>query len=149
MRTITVFNTDSNEPFSFESDATTYGQIKDQLKAGGMKVVVRETRNTLEEEGAALPEGNFTIFLYPTKMKSGWDDWEDSEEEEDEDERAGKLEILNSKVTALQNKVDTIYKLLISSAGGQVDNEVIAAEKAKLELAEQLAAEARELRFGN
>ena len=36
-----------------------------------MKATVRETRVDLVHEDAELPAGDFTIFLFPNKVKSG------------------------------------------------------------------------------
>jgi hypothetical protein len=36
-----------------------------------MKAVIKETKVTLENELATLPEGEFTVFLFPNKVKSG------------------------------------------------------------------------------
>jgi len=41
------------------------------MMTGDMKVTVRETRVDLSHEDAELPTGNFTIFLFPNKVKSG------------------------------------------------------------------------------
>jgi len=74
MRTVTVVSTQANERREIQSDATTWGQLKREISSmmtGDMKVTVRETRVDLSHEDAELPTGNFTIFLFPNKVKSG------------------------------------------------------------------------------
>jgi len=41
------------------------------VKWDGMRVVVRETKNTLQDDAALLPAGDFVLFLVPEKVKSG------------------------------------------------------------------------------
>ena len=74
MRTVTVFSTTSNTTTTLTSGASTWGQLKTELGNqvnDDMKVTIRETRNDLSNNEAILPEGNFTIFLFPSKIKSG------------------------------------------------------------------------------
>jgi len=74
MRKINTYSTLTNAPGSVMSDATTWGQLKLQLGdliQGDMKAVIKETKVTLENELATLPEGEFTVFLFPNKVKSG------------------------------------------------------------------------------
>ena len=76
MRKVTVVSTQSNEKKEVSSNATTWGQLKEDsivagMLNGDMKVTVRETRVDLAHEDAELPTGDFTIFLFPAKVKSG------------------------------------------------------------------------------
>lgn len=75
MRKVTVVSTQANDRREFQSEATTWGQLKREISSmitGDMKATVRETRVDLEHEEAQLPTGDFTIFLFPNKVKSGW-----------------------------------------------------------------------------
>lgn len=75
MRKVNVFTTGSDEVVPHMTNATTWGQLKSELGSqvnGNMKVTVRETRNDLVDDNAILPEGEFTIFLFPSKIKSGY-----------------------------------------------------------------------------
>lgn len=77
MRTIKVFSTETSVLKEINSSATTWGELQTELKAANidpsnMKGMVKESKTTLENTGAVLPEGNFTLFLTPTKVKSGW-----------------------------------------------------------------------------
>lgn len=70
-RKITVVSTRESSVTYHESSAETFGQLSQELSLGGMSVVVKETRNTLSLPDAVLPESAFTIFVSPTKVKSG------------------------------------------------------------------------------
>jgi hypothetical protein len=70
-RKITVVSTRESSVNYYESAASTFGELKGDIPMDNMSVVVKETRNTLSLDEAVLPEGPFTIFLSPTKVKSG------------------------------------------------------------------------------
>lgn len=70
-----------NEPREYTTEATTWGELKEELgdqvlnyEGSPMKAVLRSedgTRNTLVDNNTLLPEGNFAILLVPEKVKSG------------------------------------------------------------------------------
>lgn len=70
-----------NTPQEFTTEATTWGELKEELGAqvlnfegSPMKAVLRGadgTRNTLVDNNTLLPEGDFAILLVPEKVKSG------------------------------------------------------------------------------
>ncbi len=75
-RIVTVANPSTNQPVEINTNATTWGELKEQIKAKGistdnMKGIVRSTRVTLEATDAILPEGEFTLFLFTEKNKAG------------------------------------------------------------------------------
>lgn len=74
-RKITVISTSKSQPTTFESEATTYGQLKDSLREfgdlGKLRVVVKETKSTLELDDAVLPQTDFTLFLTAKQIKAG------------------------------------------------------------------------------
>jgi hypothetical protein len=73
-RKVTLKLTTQKDLIHAESGARTYGELKQELKDvkfDGMRVVVRETKNTLQDEAALLPPGDFVLFLVPEKVKSG------------------------------------------------------------------------------
>ena len=75
MRKITIVSTQANERQEIESAATTWGELKEEashLISGDMKATVRETRVDLVHEDAQLPDGDFVLFLFPEKVKSGF-----------------------------------------------------------------------------
>jgi gas vesicle protein len=76
MRTIRVISPQSTSARTFESEATSWGDLREELSEtysgiSDMKAIVRENRNTLESDSASLPEGNFTIILSMKKIASG------------------------------------------------------------------------------
>lgn len=78
MRKITVFSTTNNNKQIIETSAATKGELQDVLlekniDSSEMKMIVKETKATLEHKDAVLPEGEFTLFLFPQKVKSGLD----------------------------------------------------------------------------
>jgi len=75
-RIVKIYTAQNDSLQQIESSATTWGELKAEMKAAaisadGMKATVKTLKVTLENDGAALPEGEFTIFLTAAKMKSG------------------------------------------------------------------------------
>lgn len=74
---VTVFSTKGAKKSVIETSATTWGALKDQLENKGipvnnMRAIIGETKVTLESSAAILPvDFDFTLFLSPTKVKSG------------------------------------------------------------------------------
>ena len=81
MRNITIFSTQGiNGPQKIESSATHWGELRDQIKEqfpdinlNSLKAVEGIGQHTLESSQSTLPEGEFTLFLMPSKTKSGID----------------------------------------------------------------------------
>ena len=75
MRTIKIVQTATASVKRFESEATTWGELAEQIKGeynlDKVKATVKETKGTLEHHDAVLPEGEFTIFLRAAKNKAG------------------------------------------------------------------------------
>lgn len=128
MRKITIVSTQTDDVFDIESSAETWGELMrhDRLVgANNMKATVRETRNSLDLPEAILPAGDFTLYLSPTKVKSGWSaqDLEDMDDLIDflEDNDASKhlvrfVEGLrrNGGETSSYNKVETVFPITSS-----------------------------------
>jgi transcriptional/translational regulatory protein YebC/TACO1 len=75
-RKITVFDTLTSSKTEFQSSASTFGEAKAELRDinwDDKKVTVRESRVTLEADGAELPEGDIVLFLFKKKSKFGND----------------------------------------------------------------------------
>ncbi len=77
-RVITVFSTQGKQKAKIETDVTTWGQLKPMLVAEQYnldKLLATESvrRTDLINEGAILPETDFTVFLRPAATKSGAD----------------------------------------------------------------------------
>lgn len=78
MAVITVFSTKGRKKSQIESNAQTWGQLKeDLLREGidtqGLKSIIGETQLSLESNKAVLPDYDFVLFLSPVKVKSGCD----------------------------------------------------------------------------
>lgn len=81
MKQVKVASSRWNEPRIYETEATTWGVLKEELgdqvlnyEGSPMKAVLRGqdgTRNTLVDNNTLLPEGDFAILLVPEKVKSG------------------------------------------------------------------------------
>lgn len=76
MRKVTIYSSNLGNGLSFDTDVTSFGQLQTVFMEKGvsynnMKVVIGETRVTLEHPDAVLPEGDFKVFLLPMKTKSG------------------------------------------------------------------------------
>lgn len=77
-RKITAFSTRGKQKSTFDSDAKTWGELKSTLEnegfdLGNLAATESINRTDLAHKDAVLPEGDFTIFLRPTKTKSGAD----------------------------------------------------------------------------
>lgn len=58
------------------TSATNWAQLKSQMAsegvdANGLKAVIQQTKVTLEQDAAELPNHDFTLVLTPGKIKSG------------------------------------------------------------------------------
>lgn len=80
MKQVKIYTTASGNGKIIETSATTFGELMVDMMQNGvdfnidsMKAIVGETKNVLEIESALLPEGNFGLFLFPKKTKSGLD----------------------------------------------------------------------------
>ena len=75
IREIKVISSTRTTPKILNSEATTWGQLKDSLSDLGdmnaMTALVKETRNSLQLDDSALPEGPFTLYLSPKNIKAG------------------------------------------------------------------------------
>lgn len=76
MKKVTVFSTGGGTGKIVESNATTWAELQKELTAAGvshssMKAVNGNNKTTLESPDASLGEGDFNLFLFPVKTKSG------------------------------------------------------------------------------
>lgn len=85
-QTISVFSTKLNKKTKVITDATSWGELKEELVAKGvynsgtMKAIDRDSRQSLELSSASVYDG-MTIFLLPTKNDSGADIGEEAFDE--------------------------------------------------------------------
>jgi len=73
---VLVYSTVGKGVVEFDTQAATWLDLKKnlremQVKFDGMKAVIGENRHTLESDQATLPDGDFSLFLMPIKVKSG------------------------------------------------------------------------------
>jgi hypothetical protein len=76
MKKVVVFSTQTNKKKSINTDATTYGVLRRELESQGFSLsgtrnIIKENKVSLSHDDAELPEGDFTLYLFPTKTKSG------------------------------------------------------------------------------
>lgn len=76
MRNISLFFTQEGRELNLQSAATTLAELQRESALSsetlsGKKLTVKETRNTLETKESVLPEGDFTLYVYPAKSKAG------------------------------------------------------------------------------
>lgn len=81
-RTATIIANHKNENVRFETDAATFGELKQEPEAeglfsGNIRVIVRENRNELSMEDSKLPDGGFTLIVVADKVKSGSDKYDE------------------------------------------------------------------------
>lgn len=75
VKKIKLWSQRDNSSVNIETQATTWGELKkdvgSEVNFKNIKGIVRETKHVLELDDAKLPQGEFTIFLLPTKVRSG------------------------------------------------------------------------------
>ena len=72
-RKVTIISTQLNSRQTIETSASTWGELKKELPSGssGGRAVIRETRSTIGGGSTELPNTDFTLFMYPEKVRSG------------------------------------------------------------------------------
>jgi hypothetical protein len=76
-RIITIISPQGDERVELHSNATTWGELKQEINQEGTfnadnsTAMIRGLRTNLESNTAALPEEPFSVFLTPSKIKSG------------------------------------------------------------------------------
>jgi hypothetical protein len=73
-RTVVVASTASNKAKRYETAATTWGELKSQIRellTGDLEAIVNPGHVTLSQDNSVLPEGDFKLYLIPTKNKAG------------------------------------------------------------------------------
>lgn len=77
-RLVKILTPKSDSWKSIETNAETWGELKNHMEnegisADGLKGMIKESKQSLEVEGAELPNGSFMLYLFPMKIKSGID----------------------------------------------------------------------------
>ena len=72
-RQVIIFYTQSNNRKTLNSSARTWGELSNEIgdNFSKSKVVLQESRLTLENTEAALPTEPFTLFVFPRQSKAG------------------------------------------------------------------------------
>lgn len=72
---VTVFSTKGSQKAVYETESTTWGQLKSELSRdynfNNLQATENITRRDLTVDSAELPTSDFTLFLRPIKTKSG------------------------------------------------------------------------------
>ena len=72
---VTVFSTKGSQKAVYETESTTWGQLKSELSEDynfdNLQATENITRRDLTVDSAELPTSDFTLFLRPIKTKSG------------------------------------------------------------------------------
>ena len=81
-RQVTIIANHINDNQRFESNASTFGELKEEQAAAGLfegniRVIIRETRNELSMNDSKLPDGGFTLIVVADKVKSGADQYDE------------------------------------------------------------------------
>jgi hypothetical protein len=75
MRKVTIYSNKTRATQEITTDVSTWGELKVLINADmgitGARCMVKENRMTLESNQAVLPDGDFIVYVYPTKVKSG------------------------------------------------------------------------------
>lgn len=75
MRTVTIIATKGGQIKKYQTDATTWGDlrmlIQEDYSMENLKATENINKTTLEHIDSVLPEGDFRVFLRPSKTKSG------------------------------------------------------------------------------
>lgn len=79
MRKVTVYSTKGKSNAEITTDVATWGELKVLLTGEGydlesLNATENINRTDLINTGAALPEGEFTVFLRPKQTKSGYEE---------------------------------------------------------------------------
>ena len=79
-RKVVIASAKSNAAARTQFSGTTFGELKaDAVFAGiygdgeGVEAIVKPGNVTLRDNASVLPEGEFSVFLVPTKNKAGYD----------------------------------------------------------------------------
>jgi hypothetical protein len=74
-RLVQVYNSKNNALEEVETDAQLFGELKHVFKLDpeSQRILIKESKVTLEHDEAELPEGDFFLFVSVKKVKSGAD----------------------------------------------------------------------------
>lgn len=92
-RQVTIVANHINKTARFETDAETFGDLKEEAQEetgqdlfdGNTRTIIREGRQELSMQDAELPSGGFTLIVVADKVKSGDAEIESSDTSADDD----------------------------------------------------------------
>lgn len=141
-RKVVIASAKSNAAARTQFSGTTFGELKaDAVFAGiygngeGVEAIVKPGNVTLRDNESILPEGEFSVFLVPTKNKAGncgCDEWDEYDEDDISDmvnnavsrvAQAKSQEVYNEIKTA----IDAIVAKHTDAIGATGDDELDAA----------------------
>jgi hypothetical protein len=101
---------------TIETNVSTLAELKPLLRQreinyDGMKLLVGETKNELSEDVALLPEGDFKLYLTPSKTKSGGID--------------NTLEEIEERLDTIQDDISEILYILRNGNNNSVKSAII------------------------
>ena len=75
MRKVTIYSNKTRATQEINTNVATWGELKalinEDMMVSNARCMVKENRMTLESSAAVLPTGDFIVYIYPTKVKSG------------------------------------------------------------------------------
>ena len=75
MRKVTIYSNKTRATQEINTDVATWGELKglisEDMMVSNARCMAKENRMTLESAQAVLPTGDFIVYVYPTKVKSG------------------------------------------------------------------------------
>lgn len=115
MRTVIVASQAANKAQRIQTDAKTWGELQQnaevaKLATGNVEAILNPGKVTLNRADAELPEGDFQIFLIPTKNKAGM-----TEQEAADLGQVIAKAIVDGAAKATSNEVDELKEELIET----------------------------------
>jgi hypothetical protein len=116
MRNVTVNSVEFNTKKVIATDVTTYGELKSVLMSNdihvdGKSVIVAQTKVSLEIDSAMLPEGDFTLMIFPKTFKAGFydspEDYEGYSNSEIIEELEEEIAQIVAKLEVLRNRINS------------------------------------------
>lgn len=130
---VSVFSTVGNNEVNVNFEGSTWGELQDVLGSQnivfkGMSAVVGESQVTLESRQAQTPATDFTLFLMPVDVKSGYSDEDYNNDDENYDDDNGS-DALPAEAVISPESLLLIAKL---EQANNLNNEVIATLKSRV-----------------
>lgn len=130
---VTVYSTVGQKKDVVSVEGSVWSQVRSELSAAGvdvngMQAVIGESQVSLESPQAQVPDSDFTLFLLPQKVKSGYspddeDDCgcDDDEEDEDDSSLVGQIK---GKIREIGANVNDLYSMVGQLEQSSVDPKI-------------------------